>query len=224
VRPARPGRARGGSRWRPLPVALALLSVLALTFLGGVLVGRQGERGSAPSVARESPRKPPAQGRRALSEPATVEPPPVQEKLTFYETLTAPLAAPPARPEPPRSADREREGGAAERPRPELPPRPATKAEPPPASPAPVASEPAPEGERPWTVQVAAFRVPGAAEDAARRLRSAGFDAYVVSGEGADGAPTYRVRVGRYQSRAEAREVAEHLRGGRGLAPFVTLR
>jgi cell division septation protein DedD len=57
-----------------------------------------------------------------------------------------------------------------------------------------------------------------------RRLREAGFEAYVASIGGDDGRTTYRVRVGSFATREEAQRMVERLKSERGLSPFVTAR
>jgi len=72
--------------------------------------------------------------------------------------------------------------------------------------------------ERTYTVQVAAFRDEGAAQSLARELLVAGYDAWVIAGDGDD--PIYRVRVGRGLLEAEAQSLAERL-VGEGYSPFL---
>jgi len=73
---------------------MAALAILALTFTLGILVGRQwGGRGApAPPVAVEAAKKAPVVSRRSgLIEAEGERPREMQEKLTFYQTLTAPM-------------------------------------------------------------------------------------------------------------------------------------
>lgn len=72
--------------------------------------------------------------------------------------------------------------------------------------------------ERTYTVQVAAFRDEAAAQNLARELLIAGYDAWVLSA-GAD-APIYRVRVGRGLLEAEAQALIERL-AEEGHSPFL---
>jgi cell division septation protein DedD len=121
----------------------------------------------------------------------------IQQKLTFYQTLTAPLAAA----EPP-------------------PPAPRPGGEPAPHR-APVAAAdrlPAPPAHEVYTVQVAALATREQALALRQRL---GPDAYVIHLDGASGA-RYRVRVGAFASRAEADLVAARLRADHALTAFVT--
>jgi cell division septation protein DedD len=120
----------------------------------------------------------------------------IQEKLTFFHTLRAPLAAGP----PPAPQPRSRPAPAAIR----APSRP---------------REPLPAREL-FTVQVAAVTTRAQAEALRARL---GDTAYVVEADGV--APgRYRVRVGTFGSRAEADATAARLRADHSLTPFVTTR
>lgn len=106
------------------------------------------------------------------------------------------------------------------------PPAVAPRATPPNATPAtvpnvtPVASSPE-RSRGGFTVQVAAFPTRAGADDTAARLAKRGVDARAVAaGTAPDGGP-FRVRIGRYATRAEA---AAALRGlkEKGLSGFVT--
>ncbi len=216
-------RRSGGGARRVFFLAVVGLVALSLTFILGILVGHKWARGRPPQVASVEARKPHVP-RRALSDVEAVKPPQVQEKLTFYQTLTAPLGAtpPPARPE---------RAGPPAKPREETPTE-RTRAEGtgtrglPDAAPAAEAGRegPAPAAEPVYTVQVVAYRARPTAEEMERKLKGAGFDAYVTSVSGADGRTTYRVRVGGFATRGEAERMAERLRHERGLGAFVTAR
>ncbi len=196
-------RARAGPAGRRvLFLAVAGLLTLSLTFLLGVLVGRQWGGSPPPKVVSEPAKKSPAGARRALSEIQVDRPPQIQEKLTFYQTLTAPLGATPP---PPKPEPRPREEPAKDRPKTE-------------------ADLSALTPERAYTVQVGAYRARAAAEEMERKLRGAGFEAYVATVSGDDGRPTYRVRVGSFATRPEAEQMAERLRSDRRLSSFVTAR
>ncbi len=84
--------------------------------------------------------------------------------------------------------------------------------EPSPAMPAPEPSRemrPAgtlPSGTGDFTVQYSAWKTKARADEEASRLTAGGFDAYVDQGIN-----WYRVRVGRYASRSEAKDVAARL-------------
>jgi hypothetical protein len=77
----------------------------------------------------------------------------------------------------------------------------------PPDTPAPVVS---------YSVQVAAVESAAAADELMRGLQREGYDAQVVREDG-----LLKVRVGRYQRRADAQEMAAELRGRVGGRPFV---
>ena len=186
----RPRRRSGGGARRFVFLALAGLVIVSLTFVLGVVVGQKWTHGRPPHVSSETAKKPPPPSRRALSEAEAVKPPQIQEKLTFYQTLTAPLAATPP---PPK----------AESPKPEVTAR---------------------EESSTYTIQVVAYRASPAAEEMERKLKDAGFDAYVATISGDDGRATYRVRVGSFSTRAQAEQMAERLRSERGLSTFVTTR
>ncbi|HKZ03858.1 MAG TPA: hypothetical protein VJU81_00165, partial [Methylomirabilota bacterium] len=84
----------GGGLFQRLGLLLAAVVILVLTFTLGVLVGRQwGGRATAPAALTAEAGKRPAAGaiRRGLTESAADRPREIQEKLTFYQTLTAPL-------------------------------------------------------------------------------------------------------------------------------------
>lgn len=200
--PARGGRARARSRVRsrrPFFLTVAGLVILSLTFALGVAVGRHWAGNSVPP-AESGQQRPGAGRRRALSDVTTVKPPKVQGKLTFYRTLTGPAVPmpPPSRPPTTGSSGRARrapEGSAAS----------------------------VSGADGPYTVQVVAYRTRTAAHATERKLRDAGFQAYVISLQ-ANGRTTYRVRVGRFATRARAEQLAERLRKEHGLTPFVTTR
>ena len=69
----------------------AVLVILGLTFALGMLVGRQWARQTPPALAAEPTRKAPPARRSGLSDLSADRPAAPQEKLTFYQTLTAPL-------------------------------------------------------------------------------------------------------------------------------------
>ncbi|MCI0548719.1 MAG: hypothetical protein L0027_15715, partial [Candidatus Rokubacteria bacterium] len=108
-------RARHGSGLglgQKIGLGAAGISILALTFTLGVLVGRQWARPAtlppsagpvaAPEPARRTASPPPAVRRPNAADVVTVTsdltPPHLPETLTFYQTLTAPLGPAPATP------------------------------------------------------------------------------------------------------------------------------
>ena len=235
--PRQRARARSGrSPWLVLFVVVGV----AAGFGAGVLVGRHGARPSADVETAEPPVKKPAVAARrgGLTEPASDRPP--QEKLTFYQTLTAPMASPPVpaaksasagKVEPakvePAKVEPAKSPGPTERPvaaRPVAAPAPAASpaADRPAAAPAP--ARPAEVRAADWAVQVGAFKDRGQAENVRRPLAAAGFEAYVLAGTGDDGQPRYKVRVGTFKTREEAGRMAARVREERSLAAFVTAR
>jgi cell division septation protein DedD len=233
--PAR-GRVKSGPgslQWIALFAAGAV--VMVLTFTLGVLVGRQWSR-PAPAIAsiESGARKTVPPGKRGgLSGADVEEPPPIDQKLTFYQTLTAPLGRGFA------DASQRAEDKAKTQPAPE----PARAKPPPPPdpytsradiiieSPAPPEATTASAPTRSqadtaglWSVQVAAFKTQAQAGTLQKQLNHAGFDAYVASAAAADGQTNYRVRVGSFNSKAEAERMVERVRGERSPAAFVTPR
>jgi cell division protein FtsN len=231
--------------------SLVGLTILSLTFVLGMLVGRHWAREESSRVQTDkgkrsalTARGAPTPSARVAGEREADRTGQLQERLTFYQTLTAPLAAPPseaskpaakppAQPKPTAKlpeAPKIIEGGGA--------PNPAKLSEDnrsatPNDAPAPGGSEaraappdgPASLGyaERPrWTVQVAAYRARNQAEELQRSLRAAGHDAYVTTVTLDDGKVHYRVRVGSFADRSQAERAAERLQSERSLVPFVT--
>lgn len=191
--------------------------IVSLTFLLGVLVGREWAR-SYPPTAREPEKRPASVARNeprdARREDRTA---PIKEKLTFYQTLPAPLNSPPREsaknPASPQKSAPEK-----------VPPKPQPAAKPvePEIVKASVEEPSPPPGSQFWTVQVSAYRSRGLAEELQKSLRSAGYDAYLAQVASEDGKSRYRVRVGSFPTRVEAEKIAERLRTERSLSPFVT--
>ena len=225
------GSGPGTGQWMVL--GGGLLVILVLTFALGLLVGRQWARppvlASAPSVS-EAARKaatPPARRGGIAAETMADRAPESTEKLTFYQTLTEPLAAQGAAPRP--------EAKAVAIKTPPTPPAPAAPAPAAPPAPTPPAPTPAPPASvtppaqskyapsgAPWTIQVAAFKNRKQADDMRQQLAASGLEAYVATI--ADGPARFRVRVGTYKSREEAAAAADRLRSARSLGAFVTLK
>ena len=199
----------GATQWAALGGAILVL--LALTFALGLLMGRQWARHAPPTTAAEPARKAPASPRRSgLTDTAVERAPERQEKLTFYQTLTAPLSAAPVstpRPEP------------VARPAPAAP-RAAERADPAPPRAEARAAAASPE----WTVQVGVFKSAPQAEAVKARLGRGGFDGQITASPGDDGQPRYRVRVGSFKTRDDASRAAERIRADRSLSTFVTAK
>lgn len=190
---------------------LGVLSVLGTSFAIGVSAGRRwpgllpslgvaaGPGAAGPGRPAGGPTEAPADPSRGTAGLRPPAPPPV---LTFYRELTAPLAAPPPRPE--RGERSTRSGGPA---------------------PEGARPDPAADGlpERRFTIQVGAFKTREQAETMRGKLADEGQDAYVTALDGSAGA-RFRVRVGAFATRDEARRVADRLSRERQLATYVTVR
>lgn len=209
----------------------AFLLIWVLTFIFGVLVGREfaapsGGGGRAGAAAAPAP----AEG----ASPAKADRLRAEERLTFYRTLTAPTPdlpavgqpaveerlvprEPPAKPAP--KAERRTTAAAAT----PAEARGTTKGEAAATTPPAGAVVPGP-GERLWTVQVSSFRSRALAEDLRKRLVARGYDAYLTSVTTEEGRVRYRVRVGGFATRAEAERAATELRAERHPNVFVTTR
>ena len=212
---------RGGGFLQRAGLVMAALAILALTFTLGILVGRQwgGRGGPAPSGAMEKAKKPPpAVLRSGLSETETERPREMGEKLTFYQTLTAPMGPTGSSARARAVEDKARAGGPA--------PVAATSA----PSATPVAggpaTDPAASPATPtsagWSVQVGAFRSRQQADGIHKQLAEAGFPVFQSAVAAQDGQPRYRVRVGGARSRDEALRLAEQVRARVPVTTFVT--
>ena len=218
----------GAVQW--LLMGGGVILVLALTFTLGIAVGRKwSPHGEHDQTAAEPARKPaaPVARRSGLTDPAPERPP--LEKLTFYQTLTAPMSpvSPPAKasvsgkpesgtPRPPAehvSSDRLAAAMPTSPPKPDKPAAPAERLS------APRAGE-ARTGD--WVVQVGVFKDRGQAESVRRPLAASGFDAYLTAVSVADGQTHYKVRMGSFKTREEAARMAERVRQERSLTAFIT--
>ena len=85
------------------------------------------------------------------------------------------------------------------------------------AAPAPAPAKPAPAGSGIFAVQVAAVRSAAAADQSMQALKRAGYDSRVS--RDLDG--LFKVRVGRFRTRAEAQRVATEIRRKVNVTPFV---
>lgn len=240
------GRAGPGApQWVALGLAAAI--ILGLTFTLGMLVGRQWARQTQPAGAGESGRKVAAGPRRGGLTEAGVERAP-QEKLTFYQTLTAPLGAGPpsgkgeaavkpglparTRPNPERASGRTdspmlpRATGPEGHDRARLTSveakapdrRQEARAD------SPVDAGDGQEARVEWTVQVGVFKSLPQAAGVKKQLAERGFEAQVTPMATEDGQVRYRVRVGTFKSREDAARTAERVRSDRSLPTFVTAK
>jgi len=203
------GRSSGGGAFQRIGLALAAVIILTLTFTLGVLVGRQWG-GRPASDGAESPRKTQALTRRGLAESEAERPRELQEKLTFYQTLTAPVG-------PIGQSSRARTDDKGKSPAPAPSPAPSAA-----SAAAPSASLPAaPATAAAWTVQVGAFKSRQQADEVQKRLTEAGFPAVLSPVTLDDGQSRYRVRVGGARSRGEAELLAQQVRARLPLTALV---
>jgi len=204
------GRSSNGGAFQRIGLALAAVIILTLTFTLGLLVGRQWG-GRPASDGAESPRKTQALTRRGLAESEAERPRELQEKLTFYQTLTAPVG-------PIGQSSRARTDDKGKSPAPAPSPAPSAA-----LAAAPSASLPAapPATAAAWTVQVGAFKSRQQADEVQKRLTEAGFPAVLSPVTLDDGQSRYRVRVGGARSRGEAELLAQQVRARLPLTALV---
>jgi cell division protein FtsN len=188
---------------------VGLLAVLGGTFAVGALAGRLSLKpsallGSGPKATARS------------DKPAPVP----QPELTFYRELTAPLTPPTSTP---KATKREAAPTEARRTTDGTAPEASTRTELERAQAANVGVA-APRGEAArYTVQVAAYNVRAQADALRARLATVGLDAYVTEGE-TGGTTRYRVRIGTYDTAAEARQAAVRIGAQGQVATYVTTR
>ena len=210
---------RGGGFLQRAGLVMAALAILALTFTLGILVGRQwgGHGAPAPSASMETAKKPAAAPRRSgLTETEAERPREMGEKLTFYQTLTAPMGPTGSSTRARAAEDKARAGVAA----------PVTAASAPSTTPVSGgAADPAAAAAIPtsasWSVQVGAFRSRQQADGIHKQLAEAGFPVVQSAVAAQDGQPRYRVRVGGARSRDEALRLAEQVRARVPVTTFV---
>jgi cell division protein FtsN len=197
-------RTRGGpGRVGSVFFALGCLTVLGTAFAAGMSAGR-----SWPSFMTWIGPRPVAVRAEVPRRAGEARPP--TPALTFYDELAAPLgptgAATPAMKTtgsvPPPAGARAVEAAAPDR--------------------RPVTAAPSDRMPTRFTVQVGAFKARGPADALRARLVASGDEAYVVEGE-PPGA-RYRVRVGAFATRDEARQAARRLALERQVATYVTPR
>ena len=207
---------------------MAAVAIAVVVFLCGVMVGR-GVRDAALAAGGTSIISGPGAGQSLKS---AVAPADVRRELDFPQRLEADeaesrLADQVSNPEKlvasvTRSA-RPRDGArrAAES------PRTVAEVEPAPSSPSASDAE-VPRSVAPaligsergaFTIQVVALKTEEAAESLVNRLKEARYRAYLEPGGSAG---LYRVRVGRFESRSEAEQVATALRDVEKFKPYIT--
>jgi cell division protein FtsN len=201
------GQTSGASPARWIALGVAAVVVLGVTFTAGVQVGRQWSRQAMHAPAPEGEKKTAAARKSGLVEGDAAAAKPAPEKLTFYQTLTAPLGPAPSYAKPGQA-------GKAAPPQPAAAPTAAAQpAPPPPAAAATPGSS--------WSVQVGVFKTRQQADTVQRDLRASGFEAYVTPAA-AEGETRYRVRVGTFAVKSDAQRVADRVRAERSLPTYVT--
>jgi cell division septation protein DedD len=218
---------------------MAATVVSVVIFLCGVMVGR-GVRQPVTTFAlnTETAVDPTAQSEPAPPDPALTTDSaaaPVQEKLTYAERLES-VSAPrdnalksPAPTEKPQvaTAVADQETPAKVVPAKETTPKEAVKTsaaqkvsavKPTPVTASASLAEPPGKG---WMVQVMALPTRGDADALAQRLNGKGYPTFVAPNSGA-ASLKYRVRVGKYNTKAEADAVANRLKQQERFKPWVT--
>jgi cell division protein FtsN len=191
-------------------VSVGLVVVCGLVFVLGILVGRELPSASRPAAAVARPPAPPRAA--PTPEPAREARTGIEEKLTFYQTLTSPTAdVPPPGATASRKVVEERMVVKEPERRSTLRPTPRTV-------------EPAAPPQRFWTVQVSSFRSRALADEQKNQLAAKGLSAYLTTVQSEDGRTRYRVRVGSFATRTEAERLSDRLRADFRLNPFVTTR
>jgi len=214
---------RNDSRIGSALVGLGALTTFGVVFVVGVMVGRH-YPGLLPSLGVSGPREARRGAETRVAE--RTKPPEPAPVLTFYQELTAPLTSPPpppAKPKPERVKPAPAETAPTPKPTSESP-RPASESTARPAETSATRDLPSatPSGTR-YTIQVGAFKVREQAEAVRARLAAAGHDAFVADIDGS-GTARYRVRVGNYASRDDARRASERLSATERLSTYVTVR
>ena len=131
-----------------------------------------------------------------------------KEEMTFYNTLTKPAGAEPSAEQKPKESKPAEKTAKPE----SKESKPQTKEAPPAPKPAPpVETAESKESGKGWTVQVNAFPDEKSAKTWVDRLKNKGYKAYVAEAN-AKGKIWYRVRVGQYNTREEAKKVEEALK------------
>lgn len=206
------------SRVQLLALAVGFAATSVVVFLLGIMIGQRIEEGKLLKRNEEPLVRIPIE---PLSKGTASAPSPAKEEMTFYDTLAKSPAAERPASKPAKAAVKETRSPApvalSEAPaRSEEIPSPAKAGAAPeakkeaPAKKAPgsEAAESAP-GPRVWTVQVNAYSQERDAKGLAKKLKDKGYDAYVVPNKGNT---WHRVRVGRLETREEARQLQETLK------------
>lgn len=198
-------RRKQNHRFGTLFVIIGLVAILGTTFAAGFLSGRHWERVRVVAgLVKPQAGKEPARERAGALRPSERPPMP---SMTFYQELTAPLAAPPPQP--------------VKAPAPKT--EPAVRPEAPAAKPAAPRGDATAKPETRYTVQVVAYAAREQADALVARLAARGFQGD-VSETATPGGVRYRVRVGTYATKDAAKDVIARLSTDSGLSGFVTPR
>jgi cell division septation protein DedD len=209
---------------------MAATTVLAVAFMLGMLVGRgvrvereelaraealvatpptPAARTPVPTPDEADPRKaaPPAPAENGEAGAKATAPEPVEEPPVAVKRDAQPTAKPANDPKPAPASAANAPAGAAKAP--------------PPASAKPAAAPESPASARSgYAVQVAAVDARGEADAIAKRLNGRGYSAYVEVPKGS--ASVFRVRIGTFNTRREAQNVADKLKKEEKFKPWVT--
>lgn len=208
-----------------------------VVFLLGIVVGQWIEEGKLLKKNEEPLVRIPVEPLGKGTGPAPGSP--AKEEMTFYDTLAKAPAAEPAKPIKPvekaaKPAVKEIKAAAKVGPS-EPPEKPAEKPGAAKAGSLPEAQKEtqaqktaeteaaeAGTGARVWTVQVNAYPEERDAKGLVKKLKGRGYDAYVVPTT-VKGNTWYRVRVGRLETKEEARELQETLKTKESFTKAITV-
>jgi cell division septation protein DedD len=192
---------------------MAALAIAVVVFLCGVMVGR-GVRDATLAVAQNDITASPIPKAAPV---ARMTPP--RPELDYTSRLESDAVPDRLESVPSTSPEKALEVARASAPKPAE----TREAAPPPAPAATVKQAPPPAKlgteNGPFTIQVVALKTEEAANSLLSRLRGKNYRAYV---EGGSDAGLHRVRVGRFQTRAEAEKVATMLREEEKFKPYIT--
>jgi DedD protein len=217
---------------------MAGATVLIVSFLVGVMVGRGVDASTDVQAARNAPA--PIEEKTVVEEPPRPVPP-AAEDLTYAQRLESDKAeeglekpvrtasaaqvkpAPPAAEPPPIVTPQS--NVAREIPR--TVPTPAAQATPKPTaipratipSPRPAVAQASAPARGQFTIQVGAFKDRASADTVSGQLKGKGFAAYVLAPASPDG--LFNVRVGSYAARPDAERVQTRLRDQEKFKPFI---
>jgi cell division septation protein DedD len=174
--------------------------------------------------------------------------PPKQEEFTFYKTLTDKENKTVSIDLKPRSANEDRQADkkqasaeepkdkgeqaakkdnkgetGAEKEKAASPPKQPASKQPPVQAKKEATPTHGPGSKLRYTIQVASYQEKEMAEEEARRMKTRGYAAFVVSSSVPDKGTWYRVRLGSFSNKAAAEKLANELRAKEGISPFITI-